>query len=137
MSGIQNVKQHIDPKYITIDGVKKRLQFDMNAFGELEKRFGSLDAAMESLSSGKLSDIKVILWAGIIHGEVSEFDDFTGEPISYKVTPYQVGASIQMSDLPEISQALAAAFSTAMPTEDEVKKALGPEVPAPANLQKA
>lgn len=121
MSGVKDVKQHAEPVYITLGEEKHRLQYDMNAFAELEKRFGTLNAALDSISSGRMTDIRLILWAGIIHDQVEEFDEITGEPIKYKVTPYQLGSHIQMTDLPEISELLAKAFSGSMPSEEAVK----------------
>lgn len=138
MSNVEQVKQH-EPVLIEVNGEQRRLKFDMNSFGELEKRFGSVDNALESLSTGKLSDIKMILWAGLIHEAVSEFDEVTGEPISYSITPYQVGAGIELRNLPAVSEALAKAMGAAMPSEEEMQAMTEASVPEnfPPTLAKA
>lgn len=137
MAGVEQVKHQ--PVYIQLNGEQKRLKFDMNSFGELEKRFGSIDKAMESLSEGKLSDIKLILWAGLLHAHVEEFDEESGEPIRYNITPYQVGSGIEMHDLPTISEALAKAMGASLPTEEEMVALAGDKVPTnlPPTLVKA
>lgn len=119
MAGLNEVKQHAEPVLITLGNKERRLQYDMNAFAELEKRYGSVDAAMNTMEDGKISDIKIILWAGMIHEEVAEFDEMTGEPIRYNITPYQVGAMISSpAMLPEISAQLAKAFGASLPAPD-------------------
>lgn len=129
MAKIKDVKQHMDPITMELGGKTRTIQFDMNAFGELEKRYGSIDAAMEKMIEGKMNEVKVILWASLIHDEVAEFDEETGEPIRYNITPYQVGSWIKNPKmLQEVSTKIGAAMSDGMPDPadlpDEVKKQL-------------
>lgn len=129
MANVKNVRQHMDPVTMELGGKLRTLQFDMNAFAELEKRFGSIDKAMEHLAQGRITDIRTILWVGLIHEEVAEFDNDTGEPIKYNITPYQVGSWIKNPMmLQEVSEKLAKAMSDGMPDPEnlpqEVKKQL-------------
>lgn len=120
MGNVQDVKQHIDPVTMELDGEDKVLQFDMNAFAELEKRYGSIEKALESLSSGKIGDIRIILWAALLHNHVEEFDDLTGEPIKYSITPYKVGSWITPNKLPEVSEKVSLAMGLDMPDPDNL-----------------
>ena len=121
MAKVNDVKQHANPVTMELGGKKRTLQFDMNAFAELEKRFGSIDDAMEQLASGKMGDIKIILWAALIHEEVEEFDEFTGEPTKYGITPYQVGSFIKNPMmLQEVSAKLGEAMSFGMPDPESL-----------------
>lgn len=93
MAQIDNVKQSIHDEDVTMElgGRKRVLQFDMNAYGELEKRYGSVEDAMKALEVGGMKDMKIILWAALIHEE-AVIDEDTGEAVSYNITPYQVGS---------------------------------------------
>ena len=48
MSGVKDVKQHAEPVYITLGEEKHRLQYDMNAFAELENIIGRLNNILGS-----------------------------------------------------------------------------------------
>lgn len=136
MAKVNEVKQHIEPVTIELGGKVRRLQFDMNAFAEMEKLYGSIDEAMDSMQKGKLSDIRNILWAGLIHEEVKGFDETSGEPIGYNITPYSVGAMITSpAMLPEISAKLAKAFGASLSAED-IEAAMKAGEEAAGNLLK-
>lgn len=80
-----------DSYYIgTFDNQKRYVRFDLNAFAEMEKIYGSMEAANEALSKGTMQDIRKILWLGLIHDQ-AVLDEITGEPIKYNLTVYQVG----------------------------------------------
>ena len=103
-------------------GCKERtIIYDLNAFAELEKRFGSVDKAMQDLQQGSLNSVKMILWVGLIHEEVV-IDEFTGDVLKYNITPYQVGSWISPSMLPMISEKLGQAITEGSP---EVKEVMG------------
>lgn len=128
MAGLEDVKSGEQTVEITLAGKKYPIRYDMNAFGVLEKKFGTVEAAMNSLSEGKLGDVKYLLWAGIIHDQVESFDEETGEPLKYKITPYQVGAAIHspaaMADVIEdMTKALVASMPTEDPNEGKPEKA--------------
>lgn len=118
MAKVSNVRSN--PVYIMLDKVRI-LKFDLNAFEQLEKKFGSVELAMTELEKGGMGSIKIIVWTGLIHQEAI-FDEITGEPISYNITPYQVGSWLTPSMLEEVSEKLALAMQDGLP--DETKKAI-------------
>lgn len=122
MSNVQEVRQSMQAVTMELGGKERTLQFDMNAFAELENRFGSIESAMNQLTKGKMNDIKLILWTSLIHEE-AELDPETGEPIKYNITPYQVGSWIKNpAMLQEASVRLADAMGLNMPAEADLKK---------------
>lgn len=123
---VQNVKQTVNAVSMHLGDKVRTLQFDMNAFAELETRFGSVQAAMTNLMKGRIADVRLILWAALIHEEVV-IDDITGEPKSYNITPYQVGSWIKNPGMMNsIVMKLNEAMSVGMPDISE----LPPEVKA-------
>lgn len=76
-----------------IGGRLRTLQFDMNAFAKLEEDYGSIQEALEKLVAGKITDVRKILWTSLIHDEAILNEE--GEPISYNITPYQVGGWVK------------------------------------------
>lgn len=128
MANVQSVRPSMNAVTMELGGKTRTIQFDMNAFAELENKFGSVDEAMKQLSSGKVNDIKLILWASLIHEEVV-IDEVTGEPLKYNITPYQVGSWIKNpAMLQEVSEKLGEAMNAGMPDPEnlpeEVKKQL-------------
>jgi hypothetical protein len=121
MSKVKDVKQHMEPVTMELGGKVWTLQFDMNAFAELEKRFNTIEEAMEQLAASKISDIKIILWTALIHEAVEEFDEETGEPIKYSITPYNVGSWIKSpAMLQQVSEKLGEAMSAGMPDPEDL-----------------
>jgi hypothetical protein len=108
-----------------LGGRLRTLQYDMNAFSELDKRYGSVQEAMAQMQKGRMADIKIILWAGLIHDEV-EFDEDTGEPAKYNITPYQVGSWVQPDQMAEVSEKMALAMGGSVPETDSAKNSRGP-----------
>lgn len=94
MSRVKDVKQNLDAPVMELGGKMRTIQFDLNAFAELENKFGTIQAALDQLQKGRMNDVKTILWAGLIHEEVI-LDEVTGEPKGYNITPYQVGSWIK------------------------------------------
>lgn len=110
--------RNFSPVTVDIGGKKRVIQFDMNAYAELENKFGSVEKAMDQLQSGRMADIRSILWVGLIHEE-AVLDEETGEPIKYNITPYQVGSWIKNPMmLKEIAEKLAEAMTQGMSTEE-------------------
>jgi hypothetical protein len=136
MAKVKDVQKKKQIVKVTLDDGKVRvIHFDLNAFAELETRFGSIQEAMKALSSGMMKNIKVILWAGLIHEEVSEFDE-DGEPMGYNITPYTVGKLVTPDKMEEVSKKVMEAMGFAMPDPEnlpqEVKnqmKEMGIELP--------
>lgn len=107
-----------EPVTIELDGKERVIRYDLNAFAELEKRFGTVDAAMTALQTGSFASIKTILWVGLIHEE-AVIDPDTGDVISYNINPYQVGSWITPGMLPYVSQQLSLAISDGSPEPKE------------------
>ena len=120
MAGVKEVKKTLQTGELSFElgGRKRRLQFDLNAFAELENRFGSVNEAMKALQTGGMKSIRFILWAALIHDEAVL--DEAGEPVSYKITPFQVGGWITPQMLPELSQKLTEAMGVSLPDIKDV-----------------
>lgn len=122
MANVRDIRQNAGREEVTLElgGRKRAIKFDLNAFAELESRFGTVEEAMQNLGKGRMSDVRYILWVGLIHDEVKGFDPDTGEPTGYNITPYDVGSWITPDLMPKVSEMLA--------------KALGFDMPDPQNL---
>lgn len=135
MSKINSIR-NFTPVTIELDK-ERELKFDMNAFALLEDKYGSVDSAMDKMMEGSMKDIKNVLWAGLVHDEVKEFDEDTGEPIKYNITPYQVGSWVSNTGmLAEVTKKLTEAMAQGMP-EDVLKQAeqdAKAVQPAPKNM---
>jgi hypothetical protein len=81
MSNAADVR--VKPIKIMLDK-ERNILFDMNAFAELEEKFGDIEKALEALGKGSLKNIRLILWAGLIHEDedLKEKDVFRTVPIS-------------------------------------------------------
>lgn len=123
MSHIKDVKKTFQTGELPFElgGRKRRLQFDLNSFAELENKFGSVNDAMNELQTGGMKSIRFILWTALIHDEAI-LDDI-GEPVGYKITPYQVGGWITPQMLPEISQKLTEAMGVSLPDVKDLPEA--------------
>jgi hypothetical protein len=110
------------PVTIELGGKKRTIKYDLNAFAELELRFGSVQKAMESLETGSMKSVRTVLWAGLIHEEAI-IDEILGEPTGYKITPFDVGGWVEPSMMQEISNKIAQAVQGDLP---EVAAATAP-----------
>jgi hypothetical protein len=100
------------------DGKMRYIDFDLNAFAEMEKAYGSMEEANKALSSGRMEHIRKILWLGCIWQETN-LDPVTGEPVSYNITPFQVGHWLNARNMKSTIQKLVAAINGALPEEDK------------------
>lgn len=120
MSNLKAVRSNA-PK-VELGGKHRTIKFDMNAYAELEERYGSVDAAMSTLQKGKMKDIGNMLYVGLIHEEITSFDEETGEPTGYNITPYQVRSWVSTpAQFKEISEKLGEALAMDVPTDEEPK----------------
>jgi hypothetical protein len=104
MSKLQDVK----PRAIKLTLDKERtLMFDLNAFAELEEKYGSVDDALAAIDKGSMKAIRTMLWAGLVH------EDET-------LTERQVGAMLSVSMLENMTAQLLAALEVARPEAEEV-----------------
>jgi len=83
------------------------LKFDLNAFAELEDKFGSMDAAFQAMQKGSLKAARTLLWAGLLH------EDET-------LTERQVGRMVTLANMSGIMDNITSALTAAMPDGDEV-----------------
>lgn len=115
MSNLADVRP--EKTKINLGGKQRTIRFDMNAFAELEKRYGSIESAMDKLQQGRISDLRVVLWAGLIHEEVV-LDEETGEPLKYNISPYQVGAWVKSpQELEDLGKKLVVALGEDLPDQ--------------------
>lgn len=101
MSQLNDVKRK--PIYINLKGEEHEIVFSLEAFAELEERYGTVDDAMEEINKGKIKDIKFFLWTALLHED---------NPLSEN----EVAKAIDIRDLKEIVA--------------NVMKALGADAPA-------
>lgn len=104
------------PVTVTLGGEERTLKYDMNAFAEIENKYGSIDAAFSNLERGRLTDVRTLLWAGLIHDQ-AVIDETTGDVIKYNITPFQVGQWIENIGMLEgLSLKLSEALTKDMPS---------------------
>ena len=83
----------------------RHMIFDLNAFCELEDKFGDIQKAFSVLDTGSMKGIRTVLYAGLLH------EDET-------LTEKKVGQLITMQNITEVSEIMAKALSEAMPEVD-------------------
>lgn len=121
VSNLHEIRQQEGKYFIGNFGGKERyICFDLNAFAELEERFGSMEEAQNRLQSGSMKDIRLVMWLGLIWDETVA-DPETGEPIKYNISVFQVGSWLNTSNLNDVVTKLQAAMTGALP-DDVTKK---------------
>lgn len=100
------------------DGEERFVRFDLNAFAEMERIFGSMEAANEALSKGSMRDVRTVLWLGLIHDHAI-LDEMTGEPIKYNITQYEIGKWLTPQNMKEVMDKLSAAIQGSVPQDGE------------------
>lgn len=88
---------------------ERTLNFDLNAFCELEEIFGDINKAFNALDSGSMKAIRGLLFAGL------KTDDET-------LTIKKVGSMITMDNIGEISNIIGNTLGAAMPEIEEVSE---------------
>ena len=78
----------------------RTLLFDLNAFAELEDKFGSLDQAFQKMQQGSVKATRTLLWAGLLHEDE-------------KLTERQVGAMISLTNVEKIMEQITEALTAA------------------------
>lgn len=122
-----NKLESVRPGYYSIGevgGEERFIRFDLNAFAEMERIYGSMEAANEALKKGSMTDVRRVLWLGLIHDQ-AELDPITGEPIKYKLTIYDVGKWLTPQNMKQVMEALNKAINAAVPEEDAAAGADG------------
>ena len=87
---------------IQIQGETKKLMYDLNAFIVLEEAYGSLEEVFKVLDSGKMSAIRKLLYAGLLHADEN-------------ITEKAVGNMFDLSDLTGLVDTISTALLLAMP----------------------
>ena len=82
------------------------LLFDLNAFAELEDKFGSLDQAFQKMQQGSVKAPRTLLWAGLLH------EDET-------LTERREGAMISMTNVETIMEQIIQALTVALPEDTD------------------
>lgn len=82
---------------------ERHLVYDLNAYAELEDRFGSVEAAMGKLQEGSLKTLRTVLWVGLMH----EQEDLTEK---------EVGKLVGMAELEYITKSISEAFDRSSPS---------------------
>lgn len=137
VSNLHEIRQKEGKYFIGEYGGKERyICFDLNAFAEIEERFGSMDKAQERLSSGSMKDIRTVMWLGLIWDE-AEIDPATGEPTKYNLSEYQVGSWLNTSNLGDVVTQLQAAMSGALPDDAAIQEMQSTQVEDPVGKQLA
>lgn len=101
-------------------GKERYIRFDLNAFAEMETKFGNMEEAQERLKGGSMKDIRTVLWLGLIWDEVV-LDEVTGEPIRYTLSEYQVGSWLTTLNLEDVMAKLQDAISGSLPDNPDAK----------------
>lgn len=120
-SNLEDIKVPAGAYFLGVfDGKERFIRFDLNAFAEMEKIYGSMEDANEALSGGSMIEIRRVLWLGLIWNE-AVLDEITGEPIKYTLTMHQVGSWLTPLNMKEIMGNLMLAMNGAMPNEEDIQ----------------
>lgn len=104
---------------LLLGGKERTLRYDLNAFAELEERYGTIEKAMQGLESGSIKAVRLLLWAGVLH-EHMVLDSQGRKTDEYTITPTEVGSWINISELPDLSGTIKAAMTNALPEEEPI-----------------
>ena len=104
-----------------LGGKERCIKFDLNAFAEMERLYGTMEKADEAMSTGKIIEVRRLLWLGLIW-DSAILDEITGEPIAYNLTMHEVGSWINPGNMQDIIQKLQAAMSASLPPADQIQE---------------
>jgi hypothetical protein len=105
-SSLNKAKVKLIP--ITLDK-ERHLCFDLNAFSELEEKYGDIETAMKAIEAKSIKAFRAFLWAGLIH----EDEDLTEK---------EVGKMISIDNIDVIVNALSVGLGTALPDAEKAKE---------------
>lgn len=94
----------VEPVAIELNGKTYNLVYDMNAFAEIEQHYGTIDIALNKVSTPSFNDMRFFLWAGLLH-DTAEVDE-DGNFVKYGIAEYTVGRSLTPADLQNISASI-------------------------------
>lgn len=93
---------------------QRTLLFDLNAFAELEDKYGSLDKAFQEMQKGSVKATRTLLWAGLLHEDE-------------KLTERQVGAMLNLATIEATMNKITEALSSALPEDVDAQNAVVPD----------
>lgn len=106
MANLKDIKSK-NVKITLLDGVERTIRYDLNAMAELEDKYGSVDAAFETLNTNSVKALRYILWVGLMHEDEN-------------LTEQKVGSLIDITSMAAIMSTLGEAFDADMPTAENV-----------------
>jgi len=121
MSDLKVIKDVKIP--IEVNGEVKHINYDLNAFAELEDIYGTMEDMQAALDTGSIKAIRKFLWAGLIH----ENKDLTEE---------EVGKWFNVISMPIVSEKINEALGLALPVSKETKKETPPAKKARNQVRK-
>ena len=84
----------------------REIRYDLNAFAELEDKFGSMEAAFSAMQTGSMKAARTLLWAGLIHGDES-------------LPEREVGRLVTLANIHEVMSRITSALAEAVPDAGE------------------
>lgn len=101
----------IKPVSVTLElDIPRTLVFDLNAFAELEDKYGTMEKAFEAMRSGSMKAARTLLWAGLLHEDAN-------------LTERQVGGMVTLENIQLVMDSITAALLEAMPQDGEAADA--------------
>lgn len=91
---------------ITLGGAEYNLAMDFNVICDLEERYGTFEKAGEALGSGKMKDVRFLLYAMLKQDDES-------------LTEKAVGHMIMLENMQPVIEALGTAMKASTPQADE------------------
>ena len=83
----------------------RTIKFDLNAFSELEEKYGNMEKAFHAMQGGSMKAARTLLWAGLLH------EDDT-------LTERQVGGMVTLDNLETVMDSISKALMEAMPQDE-------------------
>lgn len=100
MSNVRDVKRK--PVHVELQGESYELCYDLNAFAELEDKYGSVEKALKVMEKGSFKAVRTFIWAGLIRNDES-------------LTERKVGSLIEPTDLEYLAEKIAEALDGVAP----------------------
>ena len=83
----------------------RTIKFDLNAFAELEEKYGSMEKAFSAMRSGSIKAARTLLWAGLLHEDES-------------LTERKVGSLVTLENLNAVMDGITEALTEALPQDE-------------------
>ena len=63
------------------DGKERTLKYNLNAFAEMEEKYGSVDEALQAMEKGSIKAVRFMLWIGLVHEDKALTEEHVGDLI--------------------------------------------------------